>query len=375
VIDIKGILYGTTAGGGSGSDCDCGTVFSLNPVSGVETVLHSFGDVADDGWGPAAGLINSNGTLYGTTYSGGMNSAGTVFSLNLKTRKEKVLYSFCTQQNCSDGKFTYGGVIVVNGLLYGTAVEGGDYNGGTVFPLSPRTGVETTLHTFPENGADGSSPRAGLIDVNGTLYGITYFGGTGTCQLTCGTVFSVDPGTGSETVLYSFCSRKNCCDGKFPLSGLIYLNGNLYGTTYAGGTGGCTEYVGCGTVYSLNLKTGEEKVLYSFQGNNVDGMYPQSGVIAVKGNLYGATYSGGADVCDQYPCGTVFSVNLKTRTETVMHSFAGGTDGANPNSVLTSVGDALYGMTLNGGTGCYGDGCGTVFSIRRRVAKAISFAR
>jgi uncharacterized repeat protein (TIGR03803 family) len=354
VIDVDNTLYGTTYYGGSGRGCSddddgCGTVFSLDPSTGAEAVLHSFGGVTD-GTNPSTGLFDIGGRLYGTTGIGGYYSAGTAFSVDRRTGREAVLLSFGC---CSDGLYPSGGLVGHKGVLYGTVQEGGAYGRGTVFSLDPKTGGLTVLYAFcsQQNCADGAYPLQ-LIDVKGTLYGMTQSGGA----FNSGTVFSVDPDTGTETVLYSFCSQQNCTDGDFPVSGLIDVKGTLYGTTGGGG-----QYNG-GTVFSLNLNTNTETVLHAFNFNGTDGWYPLGGVIDVKGTLYGTTYFGGSGNCysgDRIGCGTVFAVALKSGAESILYSFQNTGDGANPASNLINVEGLLYGTCYAGGQ--YGGG--TVFSI------------
>ena len=134
LINVKGTLYGTTVNGGAN---DYGTVFAIDPKTGAETVLHSFAG-GTDGYDPEAPLINVNGTLYGTTYAGGVNSGGTVFKINRTTGAEKVVYSFCGQAGCADGASPLAGLIDVNGLLYGTTLGGGAHGQGTVFKIKLR---------------------------------------------------------------------------------------------------------------------------------------------------------------------------------------------------------------------------------------------
>ena len=85
------------------------------------------------------------------------------------------------------------------------------------------------------NCSDGSTPIANLIDVNGTLYGTTEYGGS--YGYLAGTVFSLDLGTGTETVLYSFCRRTGCRDGNKPEAALLQVKGRLFGTTFSGDKG------------------------------------------------------------------------------------------------------------------------------------------
>lgn len=303
LINVGGTLYGTTVYGGVYSDCTCGTVFSLDPATGAETVLHSFGS-GTDGTYPDDSVIDVEGALYGTTAEGGAGicygqfTCGTAFALDLATGAETVLYSFCIQNTCPNGAYPHAGLINIKGALYGTTESGGAYNGGTVFALDPATGVETVLHSFG-SGADGNGPFGGrLINVKGALYGSTVGGGA----YGDGTVFSINPATGAETTVYSFCSRKNCTDGDGPLGSLTNVEGKLYGTTKAGGAHGA-KYGGFGTAFSLDPQTGAETVLHSFDYDGTDGYYPEAGLINVKGTLYGTTYGGGA-----HGEGTVFSI-------------------------------------------------------------------
>jgi uncharacterized repeat protein (TIGR03803 family) len=190
--------------------------------------------------------------LYGTTNAGGtrgcIGGCGTVLTINPSTGGEKVIYSFCSQSNCADGSQPNAGLVSAGDVLYGTSFSGGAKGIGTVFSINPKTGAEKVLYSFcsQTNCTDGGRPEASLIDANGTLYGTTYYGGANGG----GTVFSINPGTGAETVLYSFCSQTNCTDGSEPAASLIEVNGTLYGTTAQGGT------YNKGTVYSIASQGG-----------------------------------------------------------------------------------------------------------------------
>jgi uncharacterized repeat protein (TIGR03803 family) len=319
LIDVKGTFYGTTNEGGSGGDSS-GTAFALNPQTGAETVLHSFCSQEDcsDGEYPAAGLIDWRGVLYGTTQGGGtgLESVGTAYALDPTSGTEKVLHSFCSQQDCADGRNPDAALIEVNGMLYGTTAAGGTHlcddssaGCGTVYSIDPNTGTETVVYSFcsQQNCTDGVGPLGSLIDVNGTLYGTTVAGGITGCGANgCGTVFSIDPNTGAEKVIYAFCSEQNCADGATPFASLIDVKGRLYGATGTGGGTGCGG-AGCGTVFSIDLETGAETVLYAFchRKNCADGAYPY-GLIAVKGTLYGTTSGGGTN-----GDGTVFALTKR----------------------------------------------------------------
>ncbi|HEY1681470.1 MAG TPA: choice-of-anchor tandem repeat GloVer-containing protein [Candidatus Tumulicola sp.] len=346
-------------------------------------ILHEFGDSAGDGTNPTAELINVKGTLYGTTRNGGANGAGTVYSIT-KTGEEKVLYSFSglAFTSSSDGAQPTTRLVNVNGTLYGTTSAGGTHmcggvTCGTVFSITT-SGKETVIHSFDYSTTDGALPDAGLIDVNGTLYGTTYAGGAHLCGGTyCGTVFSITTG-GTVKVLHSFGETN---DGMYPEAALLDVGGTLYGTTSDGGkykrgtvftvstagqehviysfgaTGfhdgtdptsalvnaggtlfGTTEQGGngsSGTVFSIT-KFGRQNLVYSFNGS--DGSQPIGGVVAVKGVLYGTTFAGGVK-----NVGSLYSVT-KSGEENVVHNFSAGS-GKNPISGLLDVGGTLYGTT------------------------------
>jgi uncharacterized repeat protein (TIGR03803 family) len=336
LINVNGTLYGTTVNGGANNSA--GTVFAISET-GEETVLHSFGGPGD-GVQPEAGLIDVKGTLYGTTRAGGAYDFGTVFSITT-TGKEKVLHSF--DFNYTDGVWPFAGLVDVNGTLYGTTSQGGAYacgsaSCGAVFSITT-SGTEKVLLSF--NGSDGSWPMASLIDIKGLLYSTTSQGGAHGV----GTVFSVTT-SGTEDVLYNFISGKS---GGTPMAGVIDVKGRLYGTTSHGGT-----YYG-GAVFSM--RGGIENLAYSFNGG--DGSSPEAGFIDVNGTLYSTTSQGGT-----HNDGTVYSFTTGG-SEKVLHSFAAGTngnypDGSDPVAGVIDVNGTLYGTTHSGGL--YGDGI--VFSLK-----------
>jgi uncharacterized repeat protein (TIGR03803 family) len=370
ILDAAGNLYGTTTV--SDGIYGPGVVFELTPTAGggwTEKVLYNFcsQNNCTDGSLPYASLIfDAAGNLYGTTAYGGDYGSGTAFELTPTAGggwAEKVLYSF--------GGNPFSGLIFdAAGNLYGTTYWGGTYGQGTAFELTPTPGggwTETVLHSFILNGTDGAYPYAGLIfDAAGNLYGTTYWGGTWvSCGYGCGTVYELTPAAGgdwTETVLHSF-GIENIRDpnGYHPGAGLIFdAAGNLYGTTQRGDGTGCGG-AGCGTVFELTPTAGggwTEKVLHGF-GNGTDGAEPYAGLIFdVAGDLYGTTTGGG-----DYGHGTVFELAPTAGgdwTETVLYSFGNGTDGANPDAgLIFDKNGSLYGTTTGGGT--YGGG--TVFEL------------
>ncbi len=432
---------------------------SLAPRSAAarefDQVLYSFcstgGEVCTDGAGPGAGLImDSEGNLYGTTYYGGSGQyggqgrggvdaaaavkrgvlrhgrhaqapanqpqadspssggGGTVFELIPNQNKTawtyKVLYSFCSEPGCADGANPAAGLVMDKaGNLYGTT-EGGGFNGGTVFELTPNSAktawTPKVLYRFCAEAqcADGGYPAAGLImDSAENLYGTTPEGGASASG--GGTVFELTPNSAktawAHKVLYSFCGQSDCRDGEDPYAGLILdKSGNLYGTTEGGGANGS------GTVFKLTPNANElapnanntawtENVLYSFCGQRdcTDGGSPYAGLIMDKsGNLYGTTYFGGGAA----DSGVVFELTpLDVKkpvtpsgvrpsvpnapppswAEQVLYSFcakADCADGSNPYSGLffDELGK-LYGTTEGGGS----RSDGTAFELKLNFNK------
>lgn len=229
LVDASGNLYGTTSYGGGTEGA--GTIFKLAP-DGTKTIIYFFCSQTSckDGSHPYAGLISDGaGILYGTTAYGGSAASGVVFKL-APDGTETVLYSFCSQTGCTDGAYPYAPLVAdENGNLYGTTYGGGT-SFGVVFKVAP-DGTETVLHTFT-GGADGASPQTGLLrDKKGNLYGTTPYGGT----YAGGLVFKLAP-DGAEKILYLFCAQTGCTDGGQPEAGLVRdRDGNFYGTTYYGG--------------------------------------------------------------------------------------------------------------------------------------------
>ena len=337
LIDVKGTLYGTNVHGGS---YGYGTVYSIN-ARGVKKTLHDFHG-GSDGANPISGLVDVNGTLYGTTKRGGTDCyqsdqrCGTVFAITTSGHEE-VIYDF---KGGSDGGAPVAGLVYVNGLLYGTTLEGGAYGSGTVFSISTR-GSESLLHSFGK-GSDGWDPLWGdLIDVNGTLYGTTDQGGSAGL----GVVYSITP-NGNYKVLHEFTGGS---DGSHPDAALIDVGGTLYGTTTFGGGLGCRtkNFPDCGTLFAVTTK-GKENVLYDFTNADGGAWDPRGGLTELNGTFYGTTMYGGASQCGArtgYGCGTVYSVSM-SGAEQVLHSFTGGgTDGANPVATLLDVKGTLYGTT------------------------------
>ena len=359
-----GNFYGTTFNGGAHG---FGAVYRVD-TQGIVTVLHSFCSQSGcaDGSFPVGGLVEGNdGNFYGTTTQGGAHNVGTVFVISAGG-SFNVLHSF----QGPDGINPYAGLVLANdGNLYGTTESGGNGGGesrGTVFKITP-AGVLTTIYKFCSVGAcsDGAFPFSPLVQASdGNFYGTTSSGGHDTCVLSCGTVFKITP-DGTLTTLHSFSQS----DGAEPFAGLVQASdGNLYGTTWMGGSSSGCGRDGCGIIFKITMD-GAFTNLYNFctQSNCADGQNPYYGrlVQASDGLLYGATWQGGSDNTCSNGCGVIFRIELGGRFTTV-HSFTRTTDGASPLAGLIQASDGkLYGTTTTGGDS--GIGKGTLYRLTPAV--------
>jgi uncharacterized repeat protein (TIGR03803 family) len=330
LVAVSGKLYGTTDEGGAAG---YGTVFEMT-TSGQEHVIYSFKGGTKDGAYPCAGVIDVGGQLYGTTQAGGSAGWGTIYHVSTSGDDEHVIYSFKAGK---DGAAPYAGLLELNGKLYGTTVEGGTAGWGTAFE-SPTSGPAHVIYSFKAGSKDGGYPYSKLIAIGDTLYGTTQEGGSAGW----GTAFRMST-TGQEHVIYSF---KAGSDGGYPFAGLTDLDGKLYGTTKEGGA------AGYGTIFDMT-PGGDEHVLYSFK-SNADGAYPYAGLLTYNGLLFGTTYQGGKP-----NWGTVFKSDTSGK-ESVLYAFKAGKDGAYPFARLIELGGKLYGTTQGGGVN---GGWGTAFTI------------
>ena len=325
------------------------TVFTLCAATAIAlpaqtfTKLHSL--KGTDGANPYTGLIQgTDGSFYGTTIDGGANTGGNVFKIT-PSGKLTSLYSFCSQSNCTDGQYPDTVLVrVSDGSFYGTTQSGGSSGGyGTIFKVTS-SGTLTTLHSFNGTG-DGAAPYGSLVLAsNGDFYGTANVGGT----YGAGNIFKITP-SGKLTTLHSFCSQSGCPDGQYPVGPLIQAtDGNIYGTTHAGGNNSCTD--GCGTVFKMT-PGGRLTTLHRF--DTTDGKYPYGGVVeGPKGMFYGTTGGGGA-----HNWGTVFKMTSSGKLAT-LHSF-NGTDGSSAYALGLGSDGNFYGTTSTGGVNVDG----TIFEI------------
>ncbi|HEY7099028.1 MAG TPA: choice-of-anchor tandem repeat GloVer-containing protein [Terriglobales bacterium] len=263
-----------------------------------------------------------------------------------------------------DGQRPFAGLTWHNGAFYGTTDGGGPHQIGTVYALKLVNGVwkQKVLYAFTGR-ADGDEPQSNVIfDNAGNLYGTTYYGGS--AGLGNGVVFKLSPSNGAwtQSVIHTFAG--GIADGANPTGGLTMdAAGNLYGSTGSGGTHNA------GIVFKLSPSGNNwsETILYNF-GGKPDGAVPLGDLVFDgAGNLYGTTIGGGANR-NHNPLGdgTVFELSPNpdgSWSETILHSFGSDNDGALPRAGLTlNSGGTLYGTTPYGG-GTPNGGHGTAFQL------------
>ena len=272
-------------------------------------------------------MVLHDGIYYGTTSGGGTASHGTIYSLNPTGGAQNVLYNF---SGGADGGTPLSPLVFYKGAFYGTTFSGGAMGDGTVYKFDPVTNTETVIHSFV--GTDGMQPEGAVVIHGGAIYGGTQSGGSHNYT---GVVYKTSLRTGKTKVLHSFADGP---DGEGAVGGLVYDAGLIYGTALGGGVNQN------GTLYEINPATGGFTVVYSFSNASTTGSNPQSGLLLHSGMLYGTTYGGGAS-----GNGGVFKFNPSTTAETLLYSFAGGTDGALPAATPIFHAGALYGTTSVGG--------------------------
>jgi uncharacterized repeat protein (TIGR03803 family) len=289
------------------------------------------------GGNPDGDLVQgTDGNLYGVTAGGPGKGDGMIFKITPSG----------TLTTLHSGGGEYIGALVqgTDGNFYGTVLEGGTFSEGTVFKITP-SGTLTTLHNFcSQSGCpDGQIPTGPLVQgTDGNLYGTTGAGGTGPCSSGCGTIFKITT-TGTLTTLHSF----DLTDGAGPNGGLVQAtDGSFYGTTYYGGTTNSNCNSGsCGTAFKMT-PAGTLTALHRF--DYTDGANPEAALIqANDGNFYGTT------------SGTIFKIT-PTGTLTTLHA------GVDANALVQDSNGTFYGTTLHGGRIIYhycGGSCGTIFSL------------
>jgi uncharacterized repeat protein (TIGR03803 family) len=328
--DALGNLYGETLDGGA---YGYGTVFEIHEGSSTFTTLASFNYA--DGWAPQGGLtVDAAGDLFGTTLNGGANDEGTVFEIAAGSHTITTVTSF----NATDGESPYGGVALdASGDIYGTTNSGGSSDYGTIFEIARGSAVVTTIVSF--NGIDAAYPKTGVVvDTSEDIYGMSSQGGpTGN-----GTLFEIPHGSDVVTTLAGF----NPPAGQSPLT--FDAAGNLYGTTLEGGA------ARDGTVFEVPKGSVVVTTIATF--DKTSGEYPSGLSFDSSGNMYGTTGDGGI-----YNGGTVFEIVASSTAITTLASLPAL---SSPGSgVALDRWGNLYGTTSVGAYLGGTSGLGTVFEL------------
>ncbi len=387
LVISNNMLFGTTVGDPAlALDPNYGTVFSINTSDDNFTLLSTFSTAGfavihtfsgPDGTYPCSRLALSgcpyygiSNIVYGTTGGGGTNGYGTLFKVNGDGTGFHILYNFTSTNPFPQtgllvsGNTLYGTttntifkinsdgsdfaslysitnasqlVLSLSGYtLYGTTSNGGANGYGTVFSINTDGSSFNNLCVFGDT--NGAFPNGGLelysypislvtnsgSTVEGTLYGTTYAGGSGGD----GTVFSVNTDGSGFTILHDFDGTN---DGASPEAGLLLTNNNYGENTYLFGTTSTSGEFGAGTLFGINVNGSGFTNLYNFGGTAEDGAQPESKLQLLNPTtLCGTAANGGA-----YTNGMVFSFNIANYIFTDLYDFTGGKDGARPAAGLT----------------------------------------
>jgi uncharacterized repeat protein (TIGR03803 family) len=338
--DSYGNLWGTCMWGGSTGMY--GVLFQYNHSSQTLTIVHSFGDgsVTNDGQNPDYIMQGQDHVFYGCTDAGGKAGAGVLFAYNFGI---DILHSFGDGTVSGDGREPSCVVQAKNGNLFGETTS-------ALYIVAATTGKMSILHDFTGYPDDGYNPNALAFDSNGVLYGITYAGGQGNR----GTLFQYTSSSGLK-YLYSF-QATSTTDGNDPVAIVGGENGTMYGVTYYGGPlGTTTQSSGMGTVFEFDPTGPQTTVVHNFGGVVTDGYWPDTLIQGSNGDLYCGTQNGGTSAIDgavRTGYGVVSEFDAKTGTGDVIYNLSWATnneDGATVGA-LAQVGNLLYGAAMWGGT-------------------------
>lgn len=346
------VLYGTTTSGGAN---EIGSIYKYNIATGKDSIVYSASTATGYYFQSGMVLDTLNHLYYGGAAYGGKNSSGVIYSFNPANGQYTDVYDLTS----SDGSTPLmNDFSIYNGLIYGMTTAGGTYDDGVLFSFNPSNNQYHVLVNFDDTTGSPADPNSvGLYQYNGIFYGMTAYGGANDR----GTLFSFNPSTDQLTVLVTF----NRTNGANPYNGVLTRdtkNGLLYGTTTQGGA---NNY---GVVFSYNITTGQENVVYSFNQSN--GYQPIADVVydSTADLLYGITYFGGTN-----NGGVIYSLNPNNGTYTVLANFSAGTGENSVTDLTFGPCGILYGVTENNGTGGYG----TVFSFSpssRHLTQAYGFS-
>ncbi len=350
-----GWLYGTTQSGGTTND---GTIFKVRWDGSLFTSLHNFDDATNGGTYPKSNLLQSGDYIYGVTNNGGIYGSGTLYKMNIDKTGYTIMHHFNSVDG-SNGDNPYSEPIQVGGTLYGTTYDGGVFGQGTIYKIETDGTGFSLLHSFQGGLTDGASPYSGLTYDGSFLYGATRNGGpsnygsvyrinTGGFGYTTmhlfggvpdgeypgygkllddgvflygtttnggmfdrGTVFKIAKATSIVTILHNFTSVVS--DAQYPYGGLVSDGTYLYGMTSSGGV------YGDGTVYRVRTDGSNFGLMHHFD-YNADGGYPEASLTLDGNTLYGVTSEGGDGVTDY---GTVFKIDKDTAVFTLLRYFQG----------------------------------------------------
>jgi uncharacterized repeat protein (TIGR03803 family) len=275
-----GTLYGMTLSGGANSN---GVVFSIGTDGSAFTLLHEFSYASSDGQNPRGSLVLGGSTLYGMTRSGGASSSGVIFAIATNGTGYTNIHEFAG--GAGDGADPSGSLLLDSGTLYGMTENGGDSDMGVVFKIATDGTNYTHLHEFVGGLDDGADPLGSLTLVDGTLWGMTEYGGFGSN----GVIFSIDPDGSNYTVHHKFRVVMN--DGESPMGDLTLAGSRLVGTTHLGSSIGTN-----GVLFTIKTDGSEYGLLHQFAGGGSDGGRPRYERPIVDGcTVYGMTYYEGDD--------------------------------------------------------------------------------
>lgn len=355
VSDNNGFLWGSTSKGGAN---DAGTIFKINPATGVLTTVieFNFAGPSNKGANPAGELLRDQaGFFWGTTTYGGTDGYGTVFKINIATGVLTTLVEFKNNSGTVNrGAYPYGQLVSDGaGSYWGTASEGGINQVGTVFKVNASTGALTSVFELRTNAgaaSTGTNPKAGLLhDGSGFLWGTTGQG----AQIGTDTIFKVNQSTGAFSTVVTFMTNVTANKGKAPYGGVVSDGkGFLWGTTRSGGPRSQ------GTIYKTNEISGETTTVVELNENGTRGAAPTTELLNDgAGFFWGTTEQGGNNTY-----GTVFKVNINTGQLTTLADFQdGGTvKGSSPKSGLVNDGAGFFWGTTNSGAN---DFSGTIYKI------------
>lgn len=252
-----------------------------------------------------------------------------------------ILHSFTG--GASDGAYPFGSLTLAGSTLYGMNWKGGSFDQGTLFKVNTDGTGYSLLHNFINTQTDGSTPYGSLTLSGSKLYAMTQYGGVSNS----GTIFSMNTDGSGFGLVHSFANGVN--DGAIPLGSLTLFGSKLYGATQYGGVSNG------GTLFSVNTDGTGFSLLHSFTGYPSDGAWPYGSLTLSGSKLFGMTNTGGGSNGG----GVIFSMNTDGTGYSLLHTFAGGSDGASPYGSLTLSGSKLFGMDWQGGS-AFG---GVIFSM------------